>query len=328
MGGNLFKLGRLPRREYLEIESEIRHYLDKKLGAFYRIPRYYGDKPDFGDLDIIVSDAVLKKDWDKIRGEIIADLGVTQSKAIGHVFSTVYKNFQVDYFLTPEASFETLYNFFCFNDLGNLLGKICRRFNLKHGQNGLAYVFRRNDGNYKKDLLLTTDFAEICRFLQVDYEKWKAGFANLPEMFEWVMVSPYFSVEPYLNPSKTLENRAQERTTMAKFFAYVKENKITKAYPYLENRDDYIPWIAESFPAARLIEKIAAEKELERQTNHIREKFNGQLLMRLRPDLEGKKLGEFIIGFKRQFSDFDGFILKSSPAEINEAIIEFSRKFK
>jgi hypothetical protein len=63
MGGNLFKLGRKPKLEYLEIETEIRSYLDQKIGDTYRIPRFYGDKPDFGDMDILVSDAVANESW-------------------------------------------------------------------------------------------------------------------------------------------------------------------------------------------------------------------------------------------------------------------------
>ena len=33
MGGNLFKLGRLPRDAYLAIEAEIRAYLDSRVGS-------------------------------------------------------------------------------------------------------------------------------------------------------------------------------------------------------------------------------------------------------------------------------------------------------
>lgn len=321
MGGNLFKLGRLPRTEYLKIESEVRQYLDKKIGDFYRIPRYYGDKPDFGDLDIIVSSAI--ENWENIRREIVKDLGISNTKTIGHVFSTVYQNFQVDYFLIPAEHFESTYNFFCFNDLGNILGKICRRFNLKYGEHGLAYVFRRNDENYKKEILITEDFARICEFLQVDFQKWQKGFANLEEMFEWAITSPYFSVEPYVNPSKSLENRIKERRTMQKFIEYLDEKNITKTFQYLENRDDYLPWLAEIFPAADLLKKVEREKELEIRENQIKNKFNGKLIMKLLPVLEGKKLGEFIIEFKKKFEDFDGFILESSQEEINQKILDF-----
>lgn len=325
MGGNLFKLGRIPRREYLILEGELRQYLDQILGKNYRIPRYYNDKADFGDVDIIVSDAV--QNWQIIREIILSDLEITEYKAISHVFSTVYKNFQIDYFLVSDKYFEAIYNFFCFNDLGNLIGKICRRFNLKYGEYGLSYVFRRDDENYKQDILLTTDFARVCEFLGLDYQKWKKGFANLEEMFEWIIASPYFSVKPYLNPSKTLDKRAKERRTIQKFLEYLQENQITKTYDYLENREEYLFWIAEKFPEANLIEQIEREKELERIANQIKSKFNGTLLINLLPELEGKRLGKFIVGFKKNFADFETFILQSSQAEINRKIIDFSKTF-
>ena len=76
MGGNLFKLGRLPKDEYLKVEATIKPYLDKKLGGFYRIPRYYFSKPDFGDLDIIVSSEVITDGWDTLKAAIIQDLAL------------------------------------------------------------------------------------------------------------------------------------------------------------------------------------------------------------------------------------------------------------
>src|SRR3569832_2304170 len=106
MGGNLFKLGRIPRSEYLIIEEEICRYLDQIPGLNYRVPRYYGDKADFGDMDIIVSAAITEESWKEIRRKMLIDLNITQYKNISHVFSTVYKNFQGDYFMTPTEYFE------------------------------------------------------------------------------------------------------------------------------------------------------------------------------------------------------------------------------
>jgi hypothetical protein len=55
MGGKLFNLPRMPRDPYLDVEVSVRRYLDGKLPGQYRIPRYYGDKPDFGDMDVLVA---------------------------------------------------------------------------------------------------------------------------------------------------------------------------------------------------------------------------------------------------------------------------------
>jgi hypothetical protein len=160
MGGKLFNLGRVNRDKYLIIEAEIRQYLDHKIGAAaYRIPRYYATKPDFGDLDVIIQSSD-RQHWHILRQEFVTDLGITQIKSDGNVFSTVYQGLQVDYFTTAPEFLDSTYNYLSFNDLGNLLGKMCRRFNLKYGEQGLSYVFRRQNSNYNKDLNITTDFKD------------------------------------------------------------------------------------------------------------------------------------------------------------------------
>lgn len=323
MGGKLFNLGRIDRPQYLNIEAQVRDYLNRKVGAEnYRVPRYYSNKPDFGDMDIIIRLGA-ETNWPQLRQEIVTDLGIASAKSAGSVYSTVYQNLQVDYFTAPPEYFESTYNYLSFNDLGNLLGKICRRFNLKYGERGLAYVYRINDGNYKKDIKLTTDFQVICQFLGLDYSKWLTGFANLEEIFAWTIDSPYFSVNPYIDRSTSLEKRLKERSTIQEFLAYLQQHQIDKAYQYLENRDEYIPWIASKFPAAQLPEKIAQENAKAARAIAIKAKFNGEHLMELLPNLAGKELGQFILLFKQQFTDFEEFILNTEQEAIDREIYNF-----
>src|SRR5262245_24319907 len=145
MGGKLFDFPRMPRAEYLIREHRVRTYLDRKLAGEYRIPRFYGDKPDFGDLDVIVT---ARPDWDIVRAEIAADLGITETKTVGRVFSTAFDGLQTDFFAVPAQYLDSTYVFMSFNDLGNLLGRMCRRFNLKWGEHGLSYVFRRASSDH------------------------------------------------------------------------------------------------------------------------------------------------------------------------------------
>jgi hypothetical protein len=331
MGGNLFKLGRISQKEYLEIEREIRFYLDRKLGNCYRIPRYYRNKPDFGDMDIVVSTQAMSNgkatananDWLKFRQEIVNDLKITQYRSDGRVFSTVYRNLQIDYFTATEEFFESTYNYLSFNDLGNLIGKICRKFNLKYGEKGLAYVYRRQLGNYKKDLLITTDFKKICFFLGLDYAHWQKGFETLEEIFDWAIASPYFSVTPYLEQAKTLERRVKHRTTIQKFIKYIEDKKVDKIYQYLENKANHIPHLIQVFSEANLLEKIATEQEAEKTALQIIQKFNGKLVMQLIPTLQGQELGKFIVEFKKQFNNFELFILINSSEEIQKKILNY-----
>lgn len=74
MGGNLLRLGRISKGEYIRIETELRDYLERTFGERYRIPRYYRGKPDFGDMDIILSDAAVESDWHALQQSILHDL--------------------------------------------------------------------------------------------------------------------------------------------------------------------------------------------------------------------------------------------------------------
>lgn len=326
MGGNLFKLGRLPKQEYLAIEESLRPYLDKKFGQHYRIPRYYGDKADFGDVDIIISTAAVKSNWQDLKQEILSDLNIKTHKSIRGVLSTVYQNFQVDFFIKPEKYFLSTYHFLCYNDIGNLVGKICRRFNLKYGDKGLAYVFRRADGHYVKDIPVSLDFEKIYAFLQLDYAQWEAGFESRTAMFEWVIASPYFSVVPYKKLSRSLAKRAKERPTIRHFLDYIEAQKVEKTYAYLEDKRAYLPMIATYFPEANLMEQVAAEQERERYVLAIREKYNGKIVMSLLPHLKGKALGQFMQAFQAQFDDAEKVLYHMTAKEIEDLILRFGNE--
>ena len=327
MGGNLFKLGRLPKAEYLAIEKELRVYLDKKFGTLYRIPRYFQSKADFGDVDIILSTQVLNdKTWLELKEEIIQDLQILKYQSTGTLFSTVYRNFQVDYFIRSHQYFESTYAFLSFNDLGNLIGKICRRFNLKYGEEGLVYVFRRADQHYKKEILISLDFEKIYSFLKLDYQKWLSGFETREEMFDWIVASPYFSIQPYMKLSTKTEKRAKERTTIKQFLIYLEKENIQKEYQYLEEKTAYVSMIDEFFPEAKLVEAIEEEKALELFFSELKAKYNGQIIMQLFPELRGKELGTFIQKFQEQFEDYEKELHGMSPEEIIDRLKFFYKQ--
>ena len=321
MGGKLFNLPRMPRQDYLRREQAIRAYLDRKLGGAYRIPRFYGDKPDFGDMDVIVP---TRLDWDRVRAEIAADLGVTQTKYAGRVFSMAYDGLQTDLFGVPERFVESTCNYMSFNDLGNLLGRLCRRFNLKYGEEGLAYIYRRaGNDHYRADLPVTQDLQRICAFLGLDYDGWVAGFATLTDVYEWVIVSPYFSVAPYLDDLEgTMERRVGKRPGIASFIDFLRVRGID-ARPAFADRMSYLPDIIAAFPETGLAEQVASERINEERAGMLAARFSGKLVMRLRPELSGPALSQFIVMFKQSFPDFEAFLLNTPAAEIEQRILAF-----
>lgn len=99
-------------------------------------PSYYGAKPDFGDVDIILSRKALGNEkWELVLREITTDLGIQEFSSINkNVYSTVYRDFQVDFFLTQHESMEPKRSFMDLNDIGNIIGRLFRVFNLKYSE--------------------------------------------------------------------------------------------------------------------------------------------------------------------------------------------------
>lgn len=317
MGGKLFDLPRMPRAEYLEREAEVRRYLDGVIPGAYRIPRYYGDKPDFGDMDVLVAS---RPDWDRLRERFVADLGITGVKSVGHVYSTAYRGLQTDFFAVPARYLDAQYDFMSFNDVGNFIGRMCRRFGLKWGERGLAYVYRRAGGNYVADLELSRDFAPVCAFLGLDHAQWLAGFATLEAVFDWVVASPYFSVAPYFDARGDLARRVQVRPNVQRFFAYLRERGIERRTEY-DEPGAYLPLVVAAFPAADLPAQIEREQAAEARAVAVAAKFSGKRVMQLVPGLTGEPLGEFIRAFRASFDDFAGWVIATPQDAIDRAIV-------
>jgi hypothetical protein len=325
MGGNLFKLGRKPRAEYLEIEAEVRRCLDAIAGGGYRIPRYYASKADFGDLDVVLSRAAIDAlgGMEAFRSAIAASLDVRESKSVGPMYSTVVRELQVDYFIRDPELLDATYHYLSFNDLGNLIGKIYRRLGFKYGEQGLCYVFRRTrQESYKRDLPISRDWPRILAFIGLDVPAWEAGFDTLEDMFAWASASPYFSVAPYQEQSRKTERRAAARTTMARFLAWLEAEHIDKRYVYLEDTDGYLPSIAAAFPEAELEQAIAHERSCEAEAEALREKFSGDRV-REWTGLDGKSLGGFLRRFTREYSD--DRLTGMTADEIRVAVESFPR---
>lgn len=322
MGGKLFDQPRMPRAEYLLREAEVRRLLDAVIPGAWRIPRYYGDKPDFGDLDVLVAE---RPDWEAFREQLAKDLGVEKVKVTGNVYSTLYRGLQTDFFTVPARYLDSAYSFMCFNDVGNFIGRICRRFELKYGEHGLAYVYRREGGSYAADLEVTTRFEEICAFLGLDHARWLAGFPTLPAVFEWVIESPWFSVAPYLDEVKgDLAKRAEVRPNVARFITWLRDNGVTKRVEYLD-RKAYLPMVVAAFPRADLPAQIAREQALEARAKDLSRAFNGKKVMALAPHLRGEPLGEFIRAFKASIPDFETWLLSTPQEEVDAKIAEAAK---
>lgn len=132
--------------------------------------------------------------------------------------------YQFDYIKTNKNIFDFHYNYLCWNDLGNFIGRIAAFNNMKFGQDGLfKIIYYDNNGKilsdvskikdknnqqqadkaYKKTLFPISDnFNQSLEFLGFDSKTFEKGFNNLEEIATFVYQSKYFN-----NRMFDLENR-------------------------------------------------------------------------------------------------------------------------
>jgi hypothetical protein len=326
MGGNLFKAGRVDKERYEEILASLKPILDKHFGERYGIPTPYHSKADYGDVDIILDAGIVlnRPNW---FVEICNDLGVVETHKVRNVMSMLYQNFQVDFFMTPTSEFESSLNFMSYNILGNLIGRIYHKFNLRYGEAGLFYVLRGYNNHVSKEIIVSRDMARILDFIGLSYLRWKQGFNSVEDIFDYVVSSPMFCSNSYDPAFFNVRKRATERPDFVKFLEYLETNKITKNYPFIQPRENYIPDIDMYFETNL---KEAYEKHVLRQEilEKLSKKFNGGIIMEL-TGITGKELGVFMNNYKEGFKDiqaFEDFILGATKKEIEQDILLHATK--
>ena len=243
----------------------------------------YHDKQDFGDIDFLstVDRQIFEKLVEKteninivgkaeqfsyaIEFKIHDDVEITKSKAI---------LVQVDYIKSNLNDFEFSKNFFAFNDLGNLIGRIAAQAGLSFGFDGLKRkIYVDNRGNIINDLyakvimhtsttqqfvnddeiqvtslventrlfkneldraiqktsiVITKVFDKALKFLGFDVERFKQGFNNMNEVFEFVVSSTFFNKDAFLFENRNHKARARDK----------KRSNYLAALEYFKNKKD------------------------------------------------------------------------------------------
>lgn len=242
---------RLTMDEFNRVKSEVHAILDDLKIRWLDVD-FIREKQDFGDIDIIVID---DRDPATIPGnnetplKIILDninkFGITDELFINNnpFASILYESkYQVDFITVKpeEAAYTQAY--LSHNDLGNLLGRQIKRFNVTHGMNGLWYDHYMNDRAHRTRFLLSLDPYEILRILDLDVEKFKNGFDTYQEMFDYVQSSKYFNPELFKFENLNNRNRVRDkkRKVYNQFLQYINYD-VTNDLVY-NPADDY-PWI-------------------------------------------------------------------------------------
>lgn len=340
MGGNALKevkTQRLNKEDFERCEKSVLVFLKEYFpDALVDAIPSYAEKKDFGDLDVMISEEGLKAGGGikKLIEGAREKFFSRQERANGHVLSFEYRDsekdergFQVDIIQMPEVTFDFAKNYFSFNDLGNLVGRTAHKMGLKFGHNGLWYVMRNGDHKIA-DVLLTRDFDKSLTFLGFEPKRFREGFQNLKEVYEYVGNSKYFNGDIYLLENQSYKSRVRDkkRPTYQMFLNWIRETDKPSSFTYPDNKDEWLPLMFKEFPNF----KKEYDKALERSSQIIdfKEKFNAKIISQW-TGRTGEALGHLMSNVKGNFENdlkMLDFLKNKDTEEIKDFILSVDKK--
>lgn len=318
MGGTAlgFQSARLSADDYFSVWERFKKIFGSNV---YLIPSYRS-KSSFGNMDLLYS---RYQDDQKYTTEIIKDCLRAEFSVVddhynnGPVTSVgVYVDgviFQLDFIAVPDDSLNFAYNYFSYNDLGNLIGRLARRVGLKFGHKGLFYVQR--DGDYViKEHRPTNMFSTALYHLGLDAERFYEGFDTLEDIFDYVMSSPYYDFNSFdlSQRNRKARIRDEKRPNYRAFLQYANANPIVRG---IKSREEYLYDHFLAFP--EFCRDYAEASEHNEKRKAYKAKLNGDIIMKI-TGLKGKELGSFMSRFKETYEG--NTILQMSECEIASAI--------
>jgi hypothetical protein len=292
----------------------------------------YRQKPDFGDLDVLVDSRVFQSMPPQSVVEALSDAYGAALPWVknGPVLSVGLplpgdgKCLQLDLISTPAAEFDFGLGYFSWNDMGNLVGRVAHKMGLKFGHDGL-WLPMRDGTNLHDELLVTRDFCCALSFLGFDADRWKQGFDSLEEIYQFVASGKRFNPElyPLEHRNHTARVRDKKRPVYMGFLRWIEEQPSLHRYSWMQDKSAYLPDVLAAFPALqsdydRSLAKLA-------QAKAIRACFNGEIVAQI-TGLTGKSLGEFMAHFKREKAESMANLPLLSAERLRELIsVEFKQ---
>lgn len=333
MGGSLFKkLGfdveRKSTDEFFNIQNEVSKIIENIFNTKVKPIKFYRNKVDHGDCDLIVLNDG-GSNFNNIKNILENQFGFCHKNH--NIYSITYKKFQVDIILHTKNIFDFCSYFYDYDPVGNLVGKIAHKFGLKFGFDGLFYPVRGVSNSIIENILISRDPEKIYTFLGFDFNIYKNGFDTLEDIFNFIINSKYFNKEIFLYENLSLKDRKRNkrRKSYNLFLDFINSKSDLKSFNFNKNKSIYIDCIEQYFPESNLKEKLKIINEKNYKIKLVKEKFNGNIVMRI-TGLKDEKLGKFLYDFRNQFKNqdlFNDYILSTSNEKIINDILDFYKKF-
>lgn len=297
----------------------------------------YRNKPDFGDLDVLVDSRVFQAMPPAV---VVEALSASYGKPLpwaknGPVLSVGLplpvnaseqsRCLQLDLISTPEVEFAFSLAYFSWNDMGNLVGRVAHKMGLKFGHDGL-WLPMRDGTNLFDELLVTRDFEAALSLLGFDPARWREGFDNLDDIYQFVASGQRFNPDlyPLEHRNHTARVRDKKRPVYMGFLRWIEAQTTLNHYPWAQDKSAYLPDVMTAFPAlqteyGRSLDRLA-------QAKAVRACFNGEVVAEI-TGLTGKALGEFMAHFKRERADGMNDLPSLSAEQLRELIGEAFQQY-
>ena len=303
MGGNALKnviTVRKNKNEYDNIKTYILNESSKYIICenVIELP----NKESFGDLDILY----INNPEINIRELVIKLFNPNEIVINGDVMSFDYDNFQIDFIkCKSKENLEMAKFYFSNGDMGSIIGRIINYYGLKFGNSGLWLNLIEDTFSNENNINATKIFGridltnkpmEICKFLNLDYNKWFNGFKDKKEIFDWIISCKYYKREIFFSLNYEHRQRMYIRPFYKEFLEYI--NVSVHDIIKVNSFDSEIKINIQN----EVIKYFAKEDELQKiiELNKLHEirknKFNGKILIDL--GIKDKKIGKIISEFK------------------------------
>ena len=289
MGGKLFNSKRLNRKEFFEIQLEIRNWLVRQLSSDHiMMLSQLADKESFGDLDLIVSNTLTESCM-----KLLERSGMPYKKN-GEVLSFLYEDFQVDLILVKEELLSYSSYYFSDGDKSNLIGKLIKHlYGVTFSSKGPYFKLNINNGEY-----VTKIFLEESPYL--DYSIIVFKLLGLPpkysftqkKLFDWISSSPFFV--KYIYNLDYMNSEQRSRDKRRPFYQDWLKYLETLDKPSYDTRDEtlfFMSYLHHLYP--NLAKELEKHHKNWKEIQDKKKVFSGSLIKNL-IGLEGKALGDFI----------------------------------
>lgn len=180
MGGTLLQKFGARRHTTAEIESytpDIERLIKTALNVEIRHPKEFLDKPDHGDLDILIG---IKDLGDQMVIEKhLEELGYIVSTN-GRVTSFLYDELQVDLICVDTRDIDFATDYFSWGDTGNIIGMYATDKGLRVSESGL-FIEKEIPNIGIARAYVTFDFDTALLMLGFDPKFYRAGFTSFSE---------------------------------------------------------------------------------------------------------------------------------------------------